>query len=55
MVAYIIENYELTGAQARLVELWVYNEKHHCMNDYFVNIDTFAEFAEDILGLKEEN
>ena len=55
VVNYIIENYELTSAQARLVELWVYNEKHHCMCDYFANIDTFAEFAEDLLDLKEEN
>ena len=55
VISYIIENYELTPVQARLVELWVYNEKHHYMNDYFANIDIFAEFAEDLLGLSEGN
>ena len=51
VVTYIVENYELTTAQARLVELWNYNEKHHCMHDYFESIDSLAEFAEHLLEL----
>ena len=53
VVTYITENYKLTAAQARLVESWVYNEKHSFMCDYFSYIDTFAEFAEDLLEVKE--
>lgn len=53
VVAYIKENYDLTEAQARLVEMWVYREKHSFMCDYFSYIDTFAEFADDIANLKE--
>jgi hypothetical protein len=54
VVKYIEENYDLTSAQARIVEMWVYREKHAFMSDYFDNIDTFAEFADDIANLKEE-
>jgi hypothetical protein len=53
VVAYIKEYYDLTEAQARLVEMWVYREKHSFMCDYFSNIDTFAEFADDIANVKE--
>ena len=53
VVKYIEENYDLTTAQARIVERWVYREKHSFMCDYFSYIDTFAEFADDIANLKE--
>lgn len=53
VVEYIKENYDLTEAQARLVEMFVYREKHAFMCDYFSYIDTFAEFADDIANLKE--
>lgn len=53
VVKYIEENYDLTSAQARIVEMWVYREKHSFMGDYFSSIDTFAEFADDIANLKE--
>ena len=52
VVEYIKENYDLTEAQARLVEMWVYREKHAFMCDYFSYIDTFAEFADDLANLK---
>lgn len=54
VVAYIKEYYDLTEAQARLVEMWVYREKHAFMCDYFESIDTFAEFADDVVNLREE-
>lgn len=53
VVNYIEENYNLTSAQARIVEMWVYREKHAFMGDYFSSIDTFAEFADDIVNLNE--
>jgi collagenase-like PrtC family protease len=53
VVAYIKENYDLTEAQARIVEMFVYREKHSFMCDYFSYIDTFAEFADDIANIKE--
>jgi hypothetical protein len=52
VVAYIKENYNLTEAQARLVEMFTYQEKHSFMCDYFNYIDTFAEFADDIVNFK---
>lgn len=53
VVKYIEENYDLTLAQARIVEMWVYREKHSFMCDYFSYIDTFAEFADDVINIKE--
>jgi len=54
VVEYILENYNLTNKQARIVERWVYREKHSFMCDYFSYIDTFAEFADDIVNQVEE-
>ena len=53
VVKYIVEYYDLTEVQARIVEMWVYGEKHSFMCDYFNSIDTFAEFADAIVNLKE--
>lgn len=54
VVNYIIENYNLTDKQARIVEKRVYNDHHSCMYDYFTYIDTFAEFADDLVNQAEE-
>lgn len=54
VVAYIVDAYDLTEAQARIVEMFVYREKHSFMCDYFSYIDTFAEFADDLINLSEE-
>ena len=48
VIAYIVDNYELTEAQAAIVERYVYIEKHAFMGDYFSAIDSMAEFAENI-------
>lgn len=53
VVNYIKENFNLTTAQAEIVEMWLYREKHSFMNEYFDSVDTFAELAEDIAELKE--
>lgn len=53
VVDYIKEYYELDDRQARMVERWVYQEKHSFMCDYFSSIDTFAEFAEDLINSTE--
>jgi hypothetical protein len=54
VVAYIVEYYDLTEAQARLTEQWVYCEKHSFMGDYFASIDTFAEFADTLVNLDKK-
>ena len=51
IVEYIKENYSLTEAQARLVEMFAYREHHSYMCDYFSYIDTFAKFADDIANI----
>jgi hypothetical protein len=50
VIDYITEEYNLTRAQAEKVEAFTYTEKHSFMCDYFSFIDTFADFAESILG-----
>jgi hypothetical protein len=54
VVSYIKEYYDLNERQAQMVESWVYREKHAFMSDYFANIDTFAEFAYDLLNINDE-
>lgn len=54
VVNYIIENYSLTKTQAQKVESYVYQEKHAFMCDYFAYIDTFADFAEDLVHLEDD-
>lgn len=53
VVDYITENYNLSRAQARIVEMLVYQEKHAFMCEYFSYVDTFAEFAETVIEVKE--
>lgn len=54
VVTYIKENYSLSDKQARLVEERVYDEYHSCMYDYFTKIDTFADFADDLITISKE-
>ena len=54
VVEYIVESYNLTYKQARMVESRVYSDYHSCMCDYFSCIDTFAEFADDLVNQVEE-
>ena len=54
VVAYIVDNYDLSLAQAKIVEHWVYVEKHAYMLDYFSNIDVFAAFADEVVNGKGE-
>ena len=48
VVKYIMDNYNLDEKQARLVESFVYSEKHAFMCDYFSYIDEYAIFAENL-------
>lgn len=50
VVDYIMDTYELSKYQAHLVERFVYREKHSFMHDYFAYIDTFAEFADELIN-----
>jgi hypothetical protein len=51
---YIMDNYGLTEKQAYQVEGFTYQEQHSCMSDYFSYIDTFAEFASNLVSPEEE-
>lgn len=46
----IIDDYGLSETQARIVEEFVYNEYHSSMNDYFNNIDVYADFASSLIS-----
>ena len=54
VVEYIMAYYDLTERQARILENFVYREYHSCMGDYFSNIDTFADFAHEIVNCEED-
>ena len=47
VVAYIVDSYNISEEQARIVEMFVYVEKHSCMCDYFSWIDKVAEMVEE--------
>jgi hypothetical protein len=51
IVEYIMAYYDLTEKQARLVENFVYQEHHSFMCDYFSYIDTYADFAFQLLPI----
>lgn len=53
IIVYIMENYNLTEQQAKIVENFVYQQYHSSMSDYFGYIDTFADFASILLSTKE--
>lgn len=49
IVTYIVDSYDMSEAQARIVERYVYNAHHSFMNDYFIFIDEIACMVEDVL------
>lgn len=49
IVEYILDSYDMSEEQARIVERFVYNEKHSFMCDYFSYIDEVAYMVEDIV------
>jgi len=49
VVVYMMENYDLTERQAKIVENFVYQHYHSYMSDYFGYIDTFADLANDLV------
>ena len=53
VIKYIMDNYDLNETQASKVESFVYQEHHSFMCDYFSYIDTFAEFAQNIINKGE--
>ena len=50
VVQYIVESYDISEAQARIVERYVYTEKHSFMGDYFSAIDDVAQMVENVLN-----
>ena len=55
VVVYIMTNYGFTERQAKIIESFVYQHYHYSMDEYFSYIEIFADFAEDLLTVKEEN
>lgn len=55
VVDYIVDSYDISEAQARIVERFVYREKHSFMCDYFSWIDEIACMVADVIevGLLE--
>lgn len=51
IVEYIMAYYDLDERQARIVENFVYQHHHSSMCDYFGYIDTYADFAFQLLPL----
>lgn len=49
VVTYIVDSYDMSEAQARIVERFVYAEKHSFMCDYFSSIDDVAQMVEEIV------
>jgi hypothetical protein len=54
VIVYMMENYDLTERQAKIVENFVYQHYHSSMSDYFGYIDTFADFADNLVNAKED-
>lgn len=53
IIEYLKDSYGFTDRQAQIIESFTYVEKHSFMCDYFSGIDTFAEFAEQVLSARE--
>ena len=49
---YISTVYDMSMAQAHIIESYVYTEKHAFIGDYFSAIDEIAEMVEDVLRTK---
>lgn len=52
VIGYLMGTYGFTRKQAEAIESYTYTEKHSFMCDYFSGIDSFAEFAENVLAAK---
>lgn len=52
VAAYIAHTFDMTLAQAEIVEGYAYVEKHSFMGDYFAAIDELAEMVSKVLGVK---
>lgn len=50
VVIYLVESYGFTECQAKIIENFVYQQYHSSMSDYFGYIDTFANFADDLIN-----
>ena len=55
VVDYIVDSYDISEAQARIVERFAYAEKHSFMSDYFSWIDEVSRMVADVIevGLLE--
>ena len=49
VITYIVDSYDMNEEQARIVERFVYTEKHSFMSDYFSWIDEVAKMVEEII------
>ena len=49
VVGYIVDSYDISEEQARIVERFVYTEKHSFMCDYFSWIDEVARMVADVV------
>lgn len=47
---YLVEAYEVSHAQAELIQAYVWEEHHSCMSEYFDYIDDVAEVVRNILN-----
>lgn len=55
VVDYIANNYDMNEAQARIVEGYVYKEKHSYMSDYFCCVDDVAQMVESVIKAGKNN
>ena len=49
IIQHILNNYDVSETQARIIEAFVYNERHSSMTDYFSYIDTLCAMIEEVL------
>ena len=52
VINYITYAYDITETQARMIEAFVYKEKHASMADYFAYIDELSSVIDEILKVK---
>ena len=50
VIHYIINTYDMSEAQAIIVEACVYNNHHSFMNEYFSAIDDMSAMVEEVLA-----
>ena len=51
VIRYILDNYDIAETQARIVETFIYQEKHSSMTDYFSYIDSLCQMVEEVLKI----